>query len=297
MGGMLVPDYSHCATATEQCKLQLYYLEITYVKAYVELTRLVSEYEKLVNSTECKDTVYDECEEVGKELYIKLDKMTEEITLYRTEIVNMKGKIKLESKAEASLRAHIQQLTIKCKDMEATQSSLDKVRDVIHVLGACPGLGRPEFHIPKWVGKWVIEEFDPRVQSDEEIDKIMNDACNYGGTYEGYSVKAAETSMIEQMTIEGMPLTNPIKEPVWGTCPNCAGEDDETDGEFAHVSGHFRTCWDEGAKFGTAEKRTTCSHGKKAFFCIADSGNMREVWGQIPDDGGGRDDKGNIRSS
>jgi hypothetical protein len=278
MGGMLVPDYSHCTTATAECKQQLYYLEITYVKAYVELTRLVSEYELLVNSTNCKDTVVVECEGVGREMYKRLDKMTLDMTKITEEIVSMKGRIKLESKAELQLRSRISILTTRCKEMEATESSLDKVRDVIHVLGACPGLGRPEFHIPKWTGRFLEAKFEPTLKTDEEIDAQMNALCKQEGTFEGFPVRAAETGEIEQLTIEGMPLTNTHKEPLMGTCPGCAG-----DAYDKHESGHFRTCWDPEASLTSSGMRTTCSDGRKAVMCVVDRGDLRDMWGNIPD--------------
>lgn len=278
MGGMLVPDYSHCTTATAECKQQLYYLEITYVKAYVELTRLVSEYELLVNNTNCKDTVLTECEGVGREMYKRLDKMTLDMTKITEEIVAMKGRIKLESKAELQLRARISLLTTRCKEMEATESSLDKVRDVIHVLGACPGLGRPEFHIPKWTGKFVTAHFNPSTQTDDEIDAAMNALCKSGGTFEGFPTRAAETGEIEQLTIEGMPLTNTADVPLMGACPGCAGNP-----YSSYVSGHFHTCWDQKASLTSGGMRTDCSDGVKAVMCIVDRGDLRDMWGTIPD--------------
>merc|ERR1719478_711039 len=89
-GHMIVPDITHCfntQSVNDACKQQLYYLEITYVKAYVELTRLVVEYEKLVNSTACMDEVKEECEEKELPYYTKLNKLTITLTEMTTKVV------------------------------------------------------------------------------------------------------------------------------------------------------------------------------------------------------------------
>merc|ERR1711971_669953 len=152
--------------------------EITYVKAYVELTRLVVEYEKLVNSTKCKDVVDETCDEKERPYYVELNKLTLSLTEMTEKVVDVKGRIQLGMRAETKLRAHIKILTHECQGLGATESALDKVRDVIHVLGSCPGLSRPKFHIPLWVGKWYQGLLDTTTyDTDEQIDAALTKLC------------------------------------------------------------------------------------------------------------------------
>merc|ERR1719316_1154871 len=51
------------ASSPEKCKEQKEALETTYVKAYVELSRLVAEYSELVKSTACEQAVNSAYEE------------------------------------------------------------------------------------------------------------------------------------------------------------------------------------------------------------------------------------------
>merc|ERR1719436_1260365 len=119
------------------------------------------------------------------------------LTDSRQEVTEMKGQIKTESKAEATLRNRIQILKTRCQEMEETVSSLDHVREAIQVLDACPGISRPEFHVPLWTGKWISDLFDPLNYTDDEIDEQMDAYCKSKGTYKGMPVRAAETSEIE----------------------------------------------------------------------------------------------------
>merc|ERR1719183_1365688 len=96
---------------------------------------------------------------------------TEKLTLYRERI---QGAITLE----INLRTHIAALVQRCGEMEATVSSLDKVRDAIQVMGACPGLGRINFVIPKFTGQVLVETFNTMSATDEEIDEAMNKLCS-----------------------------------------------------------------------------------------------------------------------
>merc|ERR1719399_1876273 len=59
---------AHAAVQTEarqapsdaECQAQKETLEKTYVKTYVELSRLVAQYEELIRSTACEDAVHEE---------------------------------------------------------------------------------------------------------------------------------------------------------------------------------------------------------------------------------------------
>merc|ERR1719343_1113526 len=194
-----------------------------------------------------------------------------------TEISSAKGRIVLETKAEVKLRQWITVLTKRCNDMKPTISSLDKVRDVIQIIGNCPGLSRPEFHIPLWVGRWVYrdEDFDLETYTDKEIDAQLDAFCKGFGYYNGFPVRSAETSEIIERTIEGIPEKNSATLALMAKCPNCEGKDDEAYG-VQHKSGHARICWDKDKDLGSTY-RNDCETGRKAVMCVVDRGNMRNL--------------------
>merc|ERR1712190_41178 len=134
-----------------------------------------------------------------------------------------KFRIATAYKAEARLRIHVQGLSQKCMMMGATVSSLDKVRDAIHILGLCPGLGRISFITPKWHGNVVEADLDTDTLDDQQIDQVIEAACQNLNT----SLRAVETSELMMKTIEGLPAYNNQALAVIGTCPNCQGDEDE----------------------------------------------------------------------
>jgi prefoldin subunit 5 len=268
----LVPDLSHCVLKPtpeqqDKCAAVKENLEDTYVKAYVEITRLVSHYQTLVNSTACEDGVRETFEQRQDPLIEKADKLTSEISEKTEKLQSMKSKMQDVENAADELRKQVTDLTAKCQEMEDTVSSLDAVRDSIHIMNSCPGLERAEFHIPLWVGTWVRMSFGPGLDT-ATVDKRMNKRCekDFNGA------RAAETSEIEQHTVEGMPSSNTGTVPLWGTCPNCQGDT---------VAGHnFRVCWDTGAPITPEDKRTDClMTGPKIVMCVQDRGNMRVIPG------------------
>merc|ERR1712039_411523 len=92
-------------------------------------------------------------------------------------LLSYRARISAAYRAEAKLRIHIQQLSFKCTNMAATVSSLDKVRDAIHILGACPGLGRITFITPSWEGAYATVVLDAVLEDDQAMDLKMEDAC------------------------------------------------------------------------------------------------------------------------
>merc|ERR1712187_679897 len=104
--------------------------------------------------------------------------------------------------------------------MGATVSSLDKVRDAIHILGLCPGIGRISFATPSWHGEFAERNFDLVTMDDASIDASMEDACKQLNV----SFRAVETSEIMLKTVTGIPSTNTMSVPLVGTCPNCEGD-------------------------------------------------------------------------
>mmetsp|Transcript_56989 Transcript_56989/g.125170 ORF Transcript_56989/g.125170 Transcript_56989/m.125170 type:complete len:373 (+) Transcript_56989:2-1120(+) len=278
--GALESSVSHCLSAStatpENCTAQKQTLEVTYLRAYVELTRLVQEYEVLVNSTACEALVNETHMHREKLSQERTDGLITRLTLLTGELQQLRQRIEGMRGTEAKLRAQITRLAEKCKAMDETISSLDKVRDAIQVMDLCPGLSRAEFHIPVWIGHWVEKHFDVNNRTDAEVDADMNELCNATSFGEGRGpARAAESSEIEQGTVEGAPIRNTAPVPIMGACPNCEGVKDSTDSTVVHASGHARICWDPEAALSSVGRRLDCSSGKKAVLCVVDRGNMR----------------------
>ena len=94
----LIPDVHSCvhtASNNTACKKQYDNLEVAYVKAYVELTRLVSYYELLINSTTCKDTAEEKYNEEGRPFYKEIDELTKTLTVYTEKLPKLKHRIQV----------------------------------------------------------------------------------------------------------------------------------------------------------------------------------------------------------
>jgi hypothetical protein len=255
---------------------------VVYVRAYIELTRLLAQYEVSIHDHTCEDYVYETEGQTEKLLEGKIVKMTTTVTTYTHKLEAYRVRIEAAYRLQVQLRTHIVELTTQCGELDATVSSLDKVRDAIMVMGVCPGLGRLTFNIPEYTNQMLTESFNSTQLTDEEIDTAMNALCansppdNMGLLQTQkktspieltYVLRAAETSEIMLRSIEGMPSTNTAEIPLMGTCPNCAGDDDTGDVPI-HVSGHFRVCWDPSARLAQDTKRTDCTAGRKAVMCV-----------------------------
>jgi len=155
--------------------------------------------------------------------------------------------------------------------MDATVSSLDKVRDAIHVMALCPGLGRIQFITPSWEqNNFADVTIDSINNDDKGVDMQLEAACKGLNS----SFRAVETSELMMKTVMGLPQTNTFSKPLIGTCPNCEGDDDEYDASgqpmgIEHASGHARVCWDPGAALDTLNRRTNCESGvAKVVLCV-----------------------------
>eukprot|EP00746_Dinoflagellata_sp_MGD_P160923 gnl/MRDRNA2_/MRDRNA2_87881_c0_seq1.p1 gnl/MRDRNA2_/MRDRNA2_87881_c0~~gnl/MRDRNA2_/MRDRNA2_87881_c0_seq1.p1 ORF type:complete len:764 (+),score=253.97 gnl/MRDRNA2_/MRDRNA2_87881_c0_seq1:95-2386(+) len=259
------------AASDEKCKEEKEKLEKTYVKAYVELSRLKAEYEMLSKSTACFDAVNEEYNDKAPPLQDaaeKLSKLSKEAT---EKLKELKPRLEKAVAADKLLRKQVKDLTNECAELPETISDLDKVRDAIRALSLCPGLYRPEFKMPRWAGKWVGFPQNAEKMTDEEQDKAMKWACNEA--FEGS--RAAEHAEIEERTILDMPVKNDAKEPLMGVCPGCEGDDDDS-----FKSGHARNCWKTGAPLNEQGVTKTCGKGKKVVLCVVDQSDMREIPGE-----------------
>jgi hypothetical protein len=293
-GTHLVPDASKCEVTQSNhtaCKAQLQWLEIYYVKAYVELTRLVGAFEVTSNTSACIEIATKNCKTRKDPIEAKINELTQKLVAYREKIKQLQARIDVGQQAAEDLRKHIDVLRTRCQEMTNTTEALNKVLDVIHVMGECPGLGRPEFHIPLWVGGW--QEIDwTSGTTDSQLDTAMDAKCASLGQTDGITPRAAEASEIAELAIEGIPEAYNGTRPLLGKCSPataswhdaslCTGAADATGGDAdplipTHPSGHSRTCWDENAQFAVKTMRMDCNYGPKAIMCVLDRGNIRNV--------------------
>jgi len=174
-------------------------------------------------------------------------------------------------KSEKVLRKQIKTLSEECAQLPETISDLDKVRDAIHALSACPGLSRVQFVLPKWTGTWAQFKQNAGTMNDTQQDAAMDAACE--ASVKGS--RAAEVGEIAEQTVEGIPETNTAGVPLMGTCPHCDG-----DAGFAYASKHARVCWGPGKDLDSASKNTACATGLKAVLCVIDRGDIRQIPGE-----------------
>jgi hypothetical protein len=258
----------------QSCMLQKSILEKAYVKAYVELARLIDEYDQMCSSNAEETALEDEYNNKKDPLQTENENLNNAIDKSTESLQGLKPKLQDALNAEARLRDHIQVLSNECSQLNATESSLDQVRLAIQALEACPGLVRPEFHIPEWVGNWTTFQLDNQ-KTDLQNDDAMLAACQAAF---GEETRPAEVGEIEAHSIEGAPVMNNTADvPLLGACPRCEGRADNDTG-LVNAQGHARACWFPGTPL-TAASRQDCSKNLKAIMCVTDRGNIRKmVW-------------------
>jgi hypothetical protein len=274
--GLLTADPRGCFRhADEQhCLAQRQQLEDTYVKAYVQLARLIQEYEDLASPDDDGDVV-QQVERAKKEpLQDRADKLAAEQGEKMRQLEDLRPRLEDMLLAESKLRQHIKKLAEECQQLPDTTSGLQKIRDAILALEACPGLGRVQFHVPLWAGEWV-EILQDGQKTDKNNDAAALEACvaKYGS---GSGIRVAEVSEILAHSVEGMPRNNTAPVALMGACPHCEGADDASTGQ-TNAEGHSRICWDPAAKLNQASRRIDCSKGLKAVMCVYDRGDIRKV--------------------
>jgi hypothetical protein len=255
----------------DECKKQKETLEKTYVKAYVELARLTAEYSELVKSTACEDNVNSVYEERAPSLQESAEKLSKLSSDTADELKELRPRLESAVEADAKLRKQVEELTEECENLPETVSDLDKVRDAIGALSLCPGLERPEFKMPRWIGKWVVFSQDAKKQDDKQQDAGMNWACNHAVD----GSRAAESSEIQERTILEMPVNNTGEFPLMGGCPNCAGDDDTP-----MKDGHDRNCWFRGKPLNEEGMTGLCATGRKVILCVSDGADIRKIPGE-----------------
>lgn len=259
------------AASDEKCKEEKEKLEDTYVKAYVELSRLKAEYEALSKSTACFDAVNEEYNDRAPPLQEAAEKLAKLSKEAAEELKQLKPRLESAIEADKKLRKQVADLEEECKDLPETISDLDKVRDAIRALSLCPGLYRADFKMPKFTGKFITFPQDATKQTDTEQDKAMQWACNEAVK----GSRAAEFSEIEQRTVLGVPVKNESPHALLGVCPRCAGDDDS-----AYKSGHARSCWAADAPLNGDGVTGKCGKGTKSVLCVVDQTSMRKIPGE-----------------
>jgi hypothetical protein len=259
------------AATPEKCEEEKKILEETYIKTYVELSRLKDEYNEMANSTACEDNVESLYKSKKTPIQEKIDGLNEDIDEKIRELQNLRPRLESATDAEKELRKHVATLTEECSQLPETVSNLDKVRDAIEALSKCPGLSRVQFSLPKWTGTWVEFKLDAAAMTDEEQDAAMDAACAM--VAEG--TRAAEIGEIAEQTVEGIPVTNTAELPLIGTCPHCQGD------EASELpSGHKRICWRQGKDLTPKGQVSNCATGSKALLCVTDREDFRQIPGE-----------------
>jgi len=154
------------AASDEKCKEEKEKLEETYVKAYVELSRLKAEYEALSKSTACFDAINEEYNDRAPPLQKKAEELAKLSKEAAEELKELKPRLESAIEADKKLRKQVADLTEECEGLPETISDLDKVRDAIRALSLCPGLYRADFKMPKFTGKLITFPQDATKQSD-----------------------------------------------------------------------------------------------------------------------------------
>jgi uncharacterized coiled-coil DUF342 family protein len=240
-------------------------LQETYVKAYIELSRMEVQYEEQANSTACADSVKEQYKNQRTPLQEAADKISGEINDKTEEMQSLRPRLQSTQASEVKLREQVSELTDQCAELSPTISALDAVRDAIAACAKCAGLNGSmtvKFSLPKWTGKWATFHQDSAAQTDTEQDRLMNLECS--SNTEGS--RAAEVGEIQGQTVQGIPKINTAPTPLLGACPACEGDHDET-----FQSGHSRICWDPGVPLSLENRRNDCGAGKKAILCVIDS--------------------------
>eukprot|EP00746_Dinoflagellata_sp_MGD_P163421 gnl/MRDRNA2_/MRDRNA2_91450_c0_seq1.p1 gnl/MRDRNA2_/MRDRNA2_91450_c0~~gnl/MRDRNA2_/MRDRNA2_91450_c0_seq1.p1 ORF type:complete len:718 (+),score=186.68 gnl/MRDRNA2_/MRDRNA2_91450_c0_seq1:122-2275(+) len=257
--------------SSKECLEEKENMEKVYIKAYVELSRLKTEYDELANSTACFDAVNSEYKDKKVPLQEAADTLSDKIAALEKKLESLRPQLESATNAEALLRKQVKTLTNECEDLEPTISDLDKVRDAIRALSECPGLTRSKFALPKWIGEWVRIKQTKKGQSDRELDLEMDKACKKAAK----GTRAAEIGEIEEATVLGIPRTNTGKVPLLGTCPNCEGDDDDS-----RASGHLRKCWRADKNLNMKDKSTNCGQGPRIVLCVQDNPDIRVIPGE-----------------
>jgi len=252
------------------CRVQSGRLKASYTQAYVELSRLVSEYESLSSSEGCENAVRGEHQERRRPLERKLEQFAERLTEQPAQLQEMRPQLEDARSTEEQLTEDVDSLARRCQFLPSTTSDLGNVRDAIKALEDFPGVFDGgglslELQVPTWIGAWVTLDLGLASRAQLPLDKEMRRLCGSGAG--GSTARPAEGSEIEH-GVEGAPPTNTAQVPLLGACPLCA--DQKSAGGPNQAGSETRSCWDPGRPLDAASKRRDCASGAVAIMCVVD---------------------------
>jgi len=248
-----------------ECKAVVLELEHQFSISYVSVTRIIEEYEQVVHSTVCEETVVQEYTHQSSAIQEDANKACSFVQESISKLEKFKFEYQASAKTEFDMQTTIRSLVKQCGSLTATEIYLGDVKDTLGALGKCPGLGDVTFQLPTWTGAWCKFDQD-RSQEASVTDSQMRYACS---AQFGAGARPAEVGEIDSEGIEGMPLTNSADLPVLAACPNCKGD-------FAPgltATGYGRVCWDPGSPFTREAQRKNCGGGPRMILCVLEQGS------------------------
>merc|ERR1719428_595191 len=100
-----------------ECEAEKDTLQKTYVKAYVELSRLKAEYEELANSTACADSILEQFKNRKTPLQKEADKLATSINEKVSELQSLRPRLDSALSSEEQLRKQVVKLTKQCDNL------------------------------------------------------------------------------------------------------------------------------------------------------------------------------------
>jgi len=248
-----------------ECKEVVNELEHQFSISYVSLTRIIEEYEQVVHSTVCEETVVQAYTQESTAIQEDANKACSAVQEAIAKLELYKFQYQSSTKTEYDMETTIQTLIKQCGSLTATETYLGDVKVTLGALGKCPGLGDVSFKLPTWTGAWARFEQD-RSQDASVTDSQMHAECvrKFGA-----GARPAEVGEIDSQGIEGMPSTNTADLPVLPACPNCKG--DFSPGLTA--TGYGRVCWDPSAPLTREGQRRNCGGGPRSILCVLENGS------------------------
>lgn len=248
-----------------ECKEVVLELEHQFSISYVSLTRIIEEYEQVVHSTVCEESVVQAYTQESGAIQEDANKACSAVQESIAKLEMYKFQYQSSTKTEYDMETTIQSLVKQCGSLTATETYLGDVKVTLGALGKCPGLGDVSFKLPTWTGAWARFEQD-RGQDAAVTDSQMRAEC---ARKFGAGARPAEVGEIDSQGIEGMPSTNTADLPVLPACPNCKGD-------FAPgltATGYGRVCWDPSAPFTREGQRRNCGGGPRNILCVLEDGS------------------------
>jgi hypothetical protein len=254
-----------------KCDAEKAHLLEIFVKVYVELARLITDFEEQTTTGygAAYGAVEDQCRDRRKPLQDETARIAGLATEKVKELEELRPKLEDATEAEAKLREQVKKLKDECALLPNTTSDLDKVRDAIKALSLCPGLSKVQLRIPTFLGSFIDFSGDATKSSDADLDAAMTTACRsaFSASNPGVEIRAAEVSELVQNATHSMPTKNTAGKPLIAACPGCAGDPD-TSGGSTHPSGHARVCFEDGAALTLAAARKNCATGPFSIACV-----------------------------